>query len=355
MKAGLGDYIIEFISKTSNDIDIWGSCIEKACLLIRGLCIHDDLRRDMSCAYDNGKYLLKQPNFIANLVSLIKLYKDNIYIASAALIALRSLVTTNESVQAISLYGIIEILYDILSTASNDSSLILIRAAMSLIRNIAADDGKKEIFISMGGLEAVISAMSIENFSQDASLIEHSFGCMAQFTLRSPSNSERLVRSIIAMNRIVEGMRKFPFRDTLQRQACLTIRNIAGRCPELRQQLLDAGVENVLRDAGKLQGVVDEAYSALRDLGCEVQYVKVLEDGTIAPVFEHFGTSGKLNFRPIYDEAGDINNRIVEQARPPLANESHYHNEDYDEDDFCCGDHEHNNYDHNHDHSHAHN
>ena len=31
---------------------------------------------------------------------------------------------------------------------------------------------------------------------------------------------------------------------------CLCIRNIAGRCPDLRAILLDAGVESVLRKAG---------------------------------------------------------------------------------------------------------
>lgn len=31
---------------------------------------------------------------------------------------------------------------------------------------------------------------------------------------------------------------------------CLCIRNIAGRCPDLRQIILDAGVETILRKAG---------------------------------------------------------------------------------------------------------
>lgn len=81
------------------------------------------------------------------------------------------------------------------------------------------------------------------------------------------------------MELVVKLMRKFNDKLALLRQACLLIRNIAGRCFDLRSILLDSGVENVLRDAGKYQDCVDEAYGALRDLECEVQRVRITEDG----------------------------------------------------------------------------
>lgn len=60
-------------------------------------------------------------------------------------------------------------------------------------------------------------------------------------------------------------------------QACLCIRNIAARGPDLRQTMLDEGCEAALRDAGKISGCVDEAYMALRDLRCEVTAIVALD------------------------------------------------------------------------------
>lgn len=59
-------------------------------------------------------------------------------------------------------------------------------------------------------------------------------------------------------------------------QACLCIRNIAARGPDLRQTMLDEGCEAALRDAGKISRCVDEAYMALRDLRCEVTIIVAL-------------------------------------------------------------------------------
>ena len=36
--------------------------LHEMCLTMKGLCIHDDLRRDMSSAYDNGKFFLGSDN-----------------------------------------------------------------------------------------------------------------------------------------------------------------------------------------------------------------------------------------------------------------------------------------------------
>ena len=69
-----------------------------------------------------------------------------------------------------------------------------------------------------------------------------------------------------------------------------------------------------------MQAVVDEAYGALRDLECEVHYVKVNEEGKVEPMYEQFGnTKTKMNFNPVWDEADDFDNRVVQEARAPFA------------------------------------
>ena len=120
--------------------------------------------------------------------------------------------------------------------------------------------------------------------------------------------------------------------------------------------LLDAGVEGVLRDAGKYRDSVDEAYAALRDLNCEVQFVKVTADGRVEEAYEQFGGGGKaLNFRPVYDDTEDIEERVQSEARAPFAAEdlenlqpfaangaakrevdAHDHGHDHHHADGCC-------------------
>ena len=53
---------------------------------------------------------------------------------------------------------------------------------------------------------------------------------------------------------LMKCMRRHTDKGAMQRQACLSIRNIAGRCPDLKGVLLDAGAEPLLRAAGRLQG-----------------------------------------------------------------------------------------------------
>ena len=78
-------------------------------------------------------------------------------------------------------------------------------------------------------------------------------------SLRSPSNSYRIAETG-AIDVLVTVMRRHSDRGAVQRQACLAIRNIAARCPDLRNVMLDAGIESVLRSAGRLQDALDEAY-----------------------------------------------------------------------------------------------
>lgn len=211
------------------------------------------------------------------------------------------------------------------------------------MRNLCADDIRKDKMVADGSMDVLIAAMNQEKYAADASLMEHGFACLAAMSLRSPSNSQRIIDTGVAIDMLVKNMRRHKDKQPLQRQCCLAVRNIAARSPDVRQILLDAGVEDVLREAGRLQAVVDEAYGALRDLNCEVHYVKVNEEGKLEPMYEHFGaTKTKMNFNPIWNEADDIDDRVVQEARAPFAPDSD------EEDDYG------NEHSHVHEHGHAH-
>eukprot|EP01031_Cornospumella_fuschlensis_P033564 gene33564-40604_t len=350
MKAGLGATLTTYFSPLP-PLPLatpFHPLFDKICTCIRGLSVHDDYRQEMSSAMDNGKFFLKQASVVAGLMTLATpidtpALSAHPAVSAAALAAARALVTTNEAVQVLSLHGAVELVLNILKGETKlagqpsegvqqGSRLGLLRSALGLLRNIAADDVKKESYLAQGGLAPLLFLGCTAPYCQDAALIDHLLACLAQFSLRSPSQSTMIVQRG-GVEVLVRAMRTFVGREALQRQACLTIRNIAGRCPELHATLLDAGVEGVLREAGRLPSVVDEAYAAMRDLNIDVQFVKVDTDGTVQPMYEHFGEKqGKLNFKPVFEATCDLEERVEENAKAPFAR----HCEDSD-----CDDHDH--------------
>jgi hypothetical protein len=166
--------------------------------------------------------------------------------------------------------------------------------------------------------------MADNNNSSDMMLMEHGTAVLAMMTLRQPQNARKVVQ-VGAIDVLVKGMRKLPTAGGFQRQCCLTVRNIAGRCPDLKGSLLDSGCEDVLRNAGKLQQAVDEAYAALRDLECAVTKVKMNEDGNIVPQYEAFGAQ-KANVKAVWDDVpsenqsglSNIEERVAANAQAPF-------------------------------------
>jgi len=315
----MGIIITDTITKQYLKYSTWSSVLYESCLLMRALCVHDDLRNDMSCAFENGRFFIKQTNLANALMRLSSFFETHPLLSSAALQAAKNLITNEESVQIMANHGAIELIKSILTCS--DLPVSLVKAAIGVMRNICADDIRKDKIVADGSLDLLIRVMGQDPYRKDGSLMEHATACLAAITLRSPSNSIRVVQSGNAVEILAHAMRSYSDRAGLLRQGALTVRNIAARCPDLRPILLDAGLEDILRSAGRLADVVDEAYGALRDLGCEVNYVKVNPlTGSIEPVYEQFGVKPKLQFNPIYDDDDQvITERIQQEARAPFA------------------------------------
>eukprot|EP00586_Coscinodiscus_wailesii_P012902 CAMPEP_0172496374 /NCGR_PEP_ID=MMETSP1066-20121228/86287_1 /TAXON_ID=671091 /ORGANISM="Coscinodiscus wailesii, Strain CCMP2513" /LENGTH=67 /DNA_ID=CAMNT_0013268647 /DNA_START=1 /DNA_END=201 /DNA_ORIENTATION=- len=67
-------------------------------------------------------------------------------------------------------------------------------------------------------------------------------------------------------------MKRFPENVTLQRHACLAVRNTVSLAQktlmDVKTMLLELVVGGCLKQAGVKRGCVNKAYAALRDLGC---------------------------------------------------------------------------------------
>lgn len=320
VEFGMSEFMYRVLAITRDEAvdssDVTELALE-VCHLFKRLCTHDDTRKEMSCAYENGRRFLSE-GFVPLLMSLSSDFKAETSLSVAALSAVRQIVVSEEAVKAVAKHGAMELPSAVYKW--EDSPVELVRSVTGLMRNLCADDDRKHRLVGDGTLKLLISCMASAETSADALFMEHAFACCAAMTLRSPTNSSMLVTSG-AMDHVVAGMRRHGDKPALQRQACLAFRNIAARCPNLHSKLLDAGAEEVLRSAGTQQESVDEAYAALRDLMIDVQFVRVDTAGMASMAFEQFGGS-KPKFNPVFDETCDLDERVVNESRAPFATDN---------------------------------
>jgi hypothetical protein len=193
-------------------------------------------------------------------------------------------------------------------------------------------------------LPHVIHAMQL--FPTTALVQEHACGIFAAMSLRRPNNA-RAILDMDGPRYVVMAMKGHGMNVNIQRQGALAIRNIVsrllrdlpseggGECAassdnitiistigngmrsSIRDAFLELGAEDVLRNiAGRHQGSVDEAYAALRDLGCTVSLVKYNadEDGvtTRTTGTMMFGEKHNSNFRAVYEESDGLNDGVYD-------------------------------------------
>mmetsp|Transcript_12608 Transcript_12608/g.30111 ORF Transcript_12608/g.30111 Transcript_12608/m.30111 type:complete len:512 (+) Transcript_12608:103-1638(+) len=214
----------------------------------------------------------------------------------AILSALRVLAIDNDIVQNMVAVGLLDTANA--SLLSNEAiSAPLAAATLGLLRNLCANDEIKTT-ICKKSLPSILHAM--ETHSSNSLVQEHGLGIIASMALRQPNNAKAICEANGAQF-ILSAMRAFPTKVPLQRQGALALRNMASRLPpESKQELLDAGAENILRDcAARHQASIDEAYAALRDLGCSAVMYKMDEHGNMQGT-QMFGKV-KSNFRAEYD------------------------------------------------------
>jgi hypothetical protein len=335
MKSGIPDHLVAIVTMDATDKSKQ-PLIREACNAIRGLCVHDDVRKETSCAYDNGRFFVSNGQVPVALMRIAHQYADAPNLACSALMAARSLVNAEDAVRVIAQAGALALPSAILRQP--DLSLSLVKAVLGLTRNLCADDARKDILVGDGTMVLILRALNNEALNKDSGLVEHGLACLAAMSLRSPFNSNRMMENGVP-SIVGKCLSNHKSAAALQRQACLLVRNIAARCPEHREAWLDVGIEGQLREAGsRFREVVDEAYAALRDLGCEAQVVQVNESGSVEQAFEQFGAGRKAQFNPVFEETAELQSRMVSESRAPFRNETAYKfddDDDVDDDDVA--------------------
>ncbi|KAL3770119.1 hypothetical protein ACHAW5_009660 [Stephanodiscus triporus] len=243
-------------------------------------------------------------------------------LASAALAALRVMAVNDEIIQTMVALGVLPVATEALRRgAASDAAeggvdrvqgrrQRFAEASLGLLRNLCGNDEIKTN-LCLGSttttndrpsksaapsvLPHVIGAM--QTFPSAALVQEHACGTFAAMALRRPANA-RAILDADGPRFVIAAMKRHDGNVNVQRQGALAIRNIVSRLlrdlPEvdtretsaidaaeaggtgderrssIRDAFLELGAEDVLRNvAGRHQGSVDEAYAALRDLGCQ--------------------------------------------------------------------------------------
>lgn len=263
-------------------------------------------------AHDNAKEV-SNLGFIPVLhkIAALSHSQENLQLAVAVMNATRVLSVNDEIVQTVVASGLLD--WTRVSLQKYTDSPGLVSAAIGVYRNISGNDEIKSNLCTNGSLDEMLKGM--KRHQSSTSVQEHGCGTIAAMALRRPENVSIIV-SMGGHTSVATAMKQHPKHVALQRQGCLAVRNMIVRNQDLKEVILEAGFEPILKAAGQFQGSVDEAYAALRDLGCEGIGMKKYDETGKEIKLQMFGEK-KANFNSSLMETKDIENRVNANAKAP--------------------------------------
>jgi len=251
-----------------------------ACACLRALCNADDLRPPASRAFQTARNLAKNNASTAAVMDVLKRVRaegDGVPAAAApadaaaladALLAVRQLAVNEEICREFSDCGLVETALGLLRGGGCANPAVA-EAGCSALRQLAMSDHIKAGVASAGGLAVVIALMEAHPGHEGAA--EGALGLLAAITLRMPDTAVAAAEAGCADVILSAMTGAAASQETTMRQACMAVRNIVARCPELRPLFLERGAEAALRAAKAAHPRLcqDVGYAALRDLGLD--------------------------------------------------------------------------------------
>jgi hypothetical protein len=275
--------------------------------VLRVLTINDDPNATFSQAQETIKLLVTK-DVVPYIIDTLDGNRDKPDLLASWLIVLKQLAITEENCRKIHELEGLSIVQEIM--VAHEQNLSVVKRCITVYRNVAAADELKEFILRSGGVDRVLVGMRVHE--SDASLQQHACATLAAIALRSPENSVKIVE-LGAARHIAHAMRLHRENVALLRQASLAIRNMVARAVDLRARILEEReIEPLLREAQKFRGCGDEAYAALRDLGCEIQLSSFGVAATSTGI-------AKPRFNPVHIESNQLMETVEEAAEAPFA------------------------------------
>lgn len=184
---------------------------------------------------------------------------------------LSQLATRDEFCKSIVDFGCLDYVLPALARFNSNESVA--HSGCTLLRAVSGNDEVKKIIGDRGGIGIIVDTMQAQLKSEKVA--EQGSAAFAALCLKTSANAVA-VASANGPHVIVKTMYMHPNAKKLQRQACMALRNIVVRNPELIDNVLGEGAENAINVAlqNHPDDCKDEAKAALRDLGCKVALVE---------------------------------------------------------------------------------
>ncbi|KAF4315454.1 hypothetical protein BBO99_00008566 [Phytophthora kernoviae] len=233
------------------------------------------------------------------------------------LAVLKQLAITEENCQQIADLDGLTTVQQVMQVYVNNAPVV--KRCITVFRNVAAADDLKRKILQSGGVEQTLLVM--RHHEADASIQQNACATLAAIALRSPENSHTLVE-LGAVHEISRAMQAHHRDVAVLRQASLAVRNMVARSVELRPRFLqdELDIESILREAQQYRDCGDEAYAALRDLGCDIQLSSFgVAAASAAASGSIRATTIRPQFNPVQVESNDLLETVEEAAEAPFA------------------------------------
>ena len=266
----------------------------------RTLTVNDDVSANMSQVHDVVRDLMND-GIVTSILNMLMNFEDMPSVLAPWVLVLKQLaITEDHCAELVKLNVVLKVQTWMQRHADHTS---LLRTGISMMRNIVAADQFKSYFVHTSGMEGVLQAM--DRHDADAKIQEVGCATLATAALRHPALCTHMV-SVGAHRAIAKALKQHASSPANVRQASLALRNMVVRNPELRETILQEQVETVLRASQCIRDCGDEAYAALRDLGCKIQLQ---------------GAPAKAHFNPTTLQSQELHSNIDAEARAPFSEE----------------------------------
>ncbi|KAL3155515.1 hypothetical protein ABBQ38_011067 [Trebouxia sp. C0009 RCD-2024] len=265
--SGCASQLVEGLR--TEEVAASSSAVQAVCACLKSLTTADDPKPAASRAFQNSRSLAQQGAALL-LLSILK-RGDLTDPATVAAVcgAVKKLAANEDICKDLADEGAVQATMQVL--ASGLANATLVRSACSLLRQLANSDAIKADIVDAGGLELLCRA--VEAHTPHAGAMEQALGLLVALTLRNPKAATRAVEvgcvdTVLEVMKVCQTGVHGKLGQWVQRQACMSIRNIVARNPELRPVVLDKGAEPLLRSAKQMfaQSCGDVGSAALRDL-----------------------------------------------------------------------------------------
>ncbi|XP_005089754.1 armadillo repeat-containing protein 6 [Aplysia californica] len=241
--------------------------VKEICISLRTLTLDDDVRVPFGKAHETAKTIVTEGDALKAILSLCEEHLNNPIVLAELFLTLSCLAVRNEFCEEVMNRGGLKLIIQAFESGIKDK--VIVRQALIVMKVLAGNDDVKKEICKLGGVELVVTAMTTHQ--NNSHIAEAACKLLTAITLRNPENCRKVV-DCHGHQHIVQAMKLHPNEVGVQKNACMSLRNLVSRTKDLSECILALGVEPLLNNAMNChKEAQDEAKAALRDLGCKVE------------------------------------------------------------------------------------